>query len=104
MMKTEKIISDLVRPLVLSGAYKDEAVALKDIIVTHIEKKLETYDKISRAYKKKYRKDFDTFTKDLKNNATPELEDDWMEWKGVSEMKNAWNEALKEVMECETGA
>ena len=33
-MKVEKIISDLVRPLVLSGAYKDETVALKDIVVT----------------------------------------------------------------------
>jgi len=38
-MKAEKIIFDLVRPLVLSGAYKDEFVAIKDIIVTHIEKK-----------------------------------------------------------------
>lgn len=101
-MKTEKIISDLVRPLVLSGAYKDEVVALKDIIVTHIEKKIDTYDKIIQTYRKKYGRDFDTFTKDLKNKATLELEDDWMEWKGVSEMKNAWNDALKEVMECET--
>ncbi len=41
-MKVEKIISDLVRPLVLSGAYKDETVALKDIVVTHIERKMET--------------------------------------------------------------
>ncbi len=44
---------------------------------------------------------FKTFTKDIENKATPELEDDWMEWKGAIEMKKAWNEALKEVMESE---
>jgi len=45
--------------------------------------------------------DFETFTKDIKNKATPELEDEWMEWRGAIEMKTAWDEALKEVMECE---
>jgi len=100
-MKAEKIISDLVRPLVLSGAYKDETVALKDIVVTHIERKMETYNKIIQTLQRKYRKDFNTFTKDIENKATPELEDDWMEWKGAIEMKKAWNEALKEVMEGE---
>jgi len=100
-MKVEKIISDLVKPLVLSGTYKDEDVALKDIIVTHIERKLEAYNKIIQVLQKKYGMDFETFTKDIKNKATPELEDEWMEWRGAIEMKTAWDEALKEVMECE---
>lgn len=100
-MKAEKIISDLVRPLVLSGAYKDQKVALKDIVVTHIETKMETYDKVTQTLQEKYGKDFDKFTKGIKNKATPELEDDWMEWKEAIEMKKAWNEALKEVIESE---
>jgi len=100
-MKAEKIISDLVRPLVLSGAYKDKKVALKDIVITHIETKMETYDKVIQALQEKYGKDFDKHTKAIKNKATPELEDDWMEWKGAIEMKEAWNEALKEVIESE---
>jgi translation initiation factor 2 alpha subunit (eIF-2alpha) len=100
-MKIEKIVSDLVRPLVLSGAYKDETVALKDIVVTHIESKMETYNKVIQTLQEKYGKDFDTFTKDIKNKATPELEDDWMEWKEAIEMKKAWNEALREVIESE---
>lgn len=101
-MKTEKILLDLVKPLVFSGAYKDEAIALKDMVVTHIENKIETYNKAINILQKKYRKDFDTFTKDIKSKATPELEDDWMEWKGALEMKKAWNEALKEVIESES--
>ena len=37
--------------------------------------------------------------KDLENKVTPDLEDDWMEWKGAIEMKELWNEALKEVLD-----
>jgi len=98
-VKAEKIVSDLVKPFGLSGAYKNEAVALKDIIVTHIDRKIEIYNKAIRALAEKYGKDFEIFTKDYKNKATPELEDDWMEWKGAIEMRKAWDEALKEVME-----
>ena len=98
-MKAEKIISDLVKPLVLLGAYKNETVALKDIIATHIDMKIEIYNKTIRALKKKYGKDFEIFTKSIKNQATPEVEDDWMEWKGAIEMRTAWDKALKEVME-----
>ncbi len=100
-MKTEKILTHLIKPLVLSGVYKDETVALKDIVVTHIEGKIKTYDRIIKTFQKKYGRDFDTFSKDLRNKATPELEDDWMEWNGALEMKKAWNEALKEVIESE---
>ncbi len=101
-MKTERILAHLIKPLVLSGVYKDETVALKDIVVAHIENKTKSYDKIIKFFRRKYEKDFDTFSKNLKNKATPELEDDWMEWNGAIEMKKAWNEALKEVIENET--
>jgi len=101
-VNVEKIISDLVKPLVISGAYKDETVALKDMVVTHIDRKMDMYNKIIQTMEERYGKDFDTFTKDIKAKATPELEDDWMEWKGAIEMKKAWDEALKEVMESAT--
>lgn len=100
-MQAEKIIHALVRPLVLSGAYKDETVAIKDIVATHIEKKLNSYSDTIQTLQKKYGDDFETFTKNIENSATPELEDDWMEWKGAIEMKRAWNKALKKVIESE---
>ncbi len=101
-MKTENILTHLIKPLVISGVYKDETVALKDIVVTQIENKIKTYDRVIKTLQKKHRKDFNAFSKALKNKATPELEDDWMEWNGAIEMKKAWNEALKEVIESET--
>lgn len=79
-MKAEKMLTHLIKPLILSGAYKDETMALKDIVITHIENKVKSYDKIIKTFQRKYGKDFDAFSKDLKNKATPELEDDWMEW------------------------
>ncbi len=101
-MKTETILKNLIKPLVISGAYKDETVALKDIVISQIESKIKTYDKIIKTYQKKHGKNFDTFSKSLKNKATPELEDVWMEWNGAIEMRNAWNEALKEAINSES--
>ncbi len=43
-MKTEKIISDLIKPLIASGVYKNEVVALKDIVANYVERKIKTYD------------------------------------------------------------
>lgn len=100
-MKIEKIMSSLIKPLVLSGIYKDETVALKDIVVTHIENKIDNYNREIDTLKNRYGKEFNVFTKDMEDNATPELEDDWMDWKGSIEMKKSWSDALKEVIESE---
>jgi hypothetical protein len=43
-MRTEKLISDLVKPLIISGVYKDETTALKDIIADYIERRKEMYE------------------------------------------------------------
>jgi hypothetical protein len=43
-MSTKKLISDLVKPLIISGVYKDETTALKDIIADYIERRKEMYE------------------------------------------------------------
>lgn len=100
-MQAEQIIHELVRPLTHFGVYKNETMAIKDIVTSHIEKKIENYNALIQILQKKYGKDFELFTKNIKNRATPELEDDWMEWKGAIEMRRAWNSALKEVIRSE---
>ena len=50
------MISHLIKPLVLTGMYKNEDVALKDIIITHIKKKIEAYKKTIRFFERKYKK------------------------------------------------
>ncbi len=98
-MKPETVMHKLVQPLIMTGIYKNETAALKDIVITHIENRIEGYDKDIDLLIKKHEKDFNNFTQDIRNNATPELEDDWMDWKGAIEMKKAWSEALNEVVE-----
>ncbi len=39
-MQTEKILSDLTKPFVLSGMYKDEKAALTDVTLNYVRTKL----------------------------------------------------------------
>jgi flagellar biosynthesis/type III secretory pathway protein FliH len=94
-MNARKFIGDLVKPLVQAGVYKDESSALKDIIIDFILKKRDEYAHIITGYQDKYRKNFDQFSVDLKNTATPDLEDDWLEWKAAIEMQKGWEEAYR---------
>lgn len=97
-MHIQKTISDILRPLVISGIYKDEKSALKDLVVDFVKKKIEIYASVIRQMESKYGKDFDSITKKMKNKATIEFEDDWMEWKAALLMKEAWHTALKKLL------
>lgn len=94
-MLEQEMVDNLVKPLVLSGVYKDESTALKDIILDYIDRKKRDYDAVIASFEKKYRKDFNTFTKDIRNSASLEDENDWMEWKGAIEMRKGWQEAYQ---------
>jgi len=84
-MKTEKILTHLIKPLILLGVYKNETVALKDIVVTHIENKIKSYDKIIKIFQRRYGKDFDAFSKDLANKATPLQNWKTIGWNGMGQ-------------------
>ncbi len=98
MLET-KVVNSLLKPLVQFGVYKDEASALRDIILDYIERKKKGYDAIISGFREKHKKDFDTFTKDIENSATLESEDDWMEWKGAIEMRKSWQEAYRNTID-----
>ena len=94
----EEIISILIRPLVKSGVYKNEEVALKDIIVSHVDNKINNYEKTIKRIENKYDLNFEDFTNDLKNQANFEQEEDWMDIKSAIVMKEAWEKARKEII------
>ena len=91
-------IHQLIRPLVLSGVYKNEMSALKDIIVNYINGKISNYSLQKQKFNIKYKKSFDDFTKSLKGNASFSDEDDWMDWRAAIEMEKAWEETLRSFM------
>ena len=91
-------MSNLLKPLITSGIYKDEKVALKNIIADYIERKIEAYTALIKEMEKKYRKDFDTITNEIKGRAKMDMEDDWMEWKAAILMKESWQKALRKLL------
>lgn len=97
-MITEKTISNILKPLLATGVYKDEQVALKDIVADFIQKKITGYDTIISSMEKKHKKDFQKFSKDLRNKAAMNTEDDWMEWKAAMTMKDAWQLAFRKLV------
>jgi len=97
-MQTEKILSDLTKPFVLSGMYKDEKAALTDVTLNYVRTKLDKYDEIIQALMKKHGRDFDQFTRDIKNKASFEEEEEWMDWKSAIEMRQSWDNLYKMIM------
>lgn len=97
-MITQKAISEILRPLLAAGVYKDERVALKDIIADFIQKKITGYSTVINRMEKKYGKDFQGFSKDLRNKASMKIEDDWIEWKAAMTMKEAWQLAFRRLV------
>lgn len=97
-MITQKAISDILKPLIAAGVYKDEQHALKDIVADYVQRKIDTYGSVILQMEKKYGKDFKAFCKDIERKASFVKEDDWMEWKAAITMKEAWHQAFKKVL------
>jgi len=96
-MKKEDV-SIILKPLVKSGVYKNEEVALKDIVVNHIEKKIYKYENTIKEIENKYNMEFNELTENIKHDANFEEEDDWMEIKAAITMKEAWEKAKKDLI------
>jgi hypothetical protein len=97
-MHTEEILHRITKPFILAGIYKDEKTALTDMTLDYVCSKIEQYDKIIFLLQEKLGCDFDQFTEKIKNNVSLETEDDWMEWKGANEMRQAWKNAKKMII------
>jgi hypothetical protein len=97
-METEKILQNITKPFIIAGLYKDEKSVLTDIVLDYITRKIKQYDKTIRALKKKYGSDFNEFTLTIKNKATLDQEDDWMDWKSTIEMRQSWNNVQKMII------
>ena len=97
-MHTEEMLHRITKPFILAGIYKDEKTALTDMTLDYIRRKIEQYDNSIISLQKKHGCDFDQFTERIKNNVSLEIEDDWMEWKGANEMREAWKNANKMII------
>ena len=97
-MHTEEILHKITKPFILAGIYKDEKSALTDITLNYVSRKIEQYNSIILSFKIKHGCEFDQFTAQIKNNASFEIEDDWMEWKSAIEMRQSWKKTNKMII------
>ncbi|MBI5641118.1 MAG: hypothetical protein HZA17_11895 [Nitrospirae bacterium] len=91
-------ISDILKPLVAAGLYKDERRALKDIVADYVQRKIDAYSTVILLMEQKYGKDFEVFSTDIGRRASASKEDDWMEWKAAITMKESWHQAFKKLL------
>ncbi|MCK4663190.1 MAG: hypothetical protein KAT68_10015 [Bacteroidales bacterium] len=91
-------LSLLLKPLIISGKYKNEDTAIKDIVIDYVERKVKKYKAEIKRLNNKYMMDFENFSKKIKNCALLEEEDDWMDWKAAIEMQKAWKITLQKMI------
>jgi hypothetical protein len=96
-LNTERI-NQIIKPLVISGIYKNNESALNDIIIDFVKNKIDSYKIIIDKLEGKYKVGFKEFSDRIKGAASIEEEDDWMDWKAAVEMKKAWVETLREML------
>jgi len=97
-VQPKNILRKLVHSLVVAGFFKDEETALKALTADYIERKIVHYREIIKELEERHKENFEAFSKSLEGKATPELEEDWMEWKSAQVMLEEWSKVLKEIL------
>ena len=87
---TEKILPEIMKPLVELGLYRKSEEFLREMILDYVRHKMDFLEEQIKNFEKKYGVHFNGFTRKIKNKATIEEEDDWMEWESSINMLKAW--------------
>ena len=97
MAEATRSIEDIAKPFVEFGIYDSEDKFLEDVVREMVKSKIAAYEKIIKRFQAKYKTPFSEFTKKMERRATPEQEDEWMEWESSVNMLNAWKKAAREI-------
>jgi CRISPR/Cas system-associated endonuclease Cas1 len=84
------------RNLIEKGVYSSEEASLHDLVRDLVKRKIENYQEAIGVYEKKHRS-WEEFSQKLSGIATPEQEDEWMEWETARDRLNAWLEVYEEM-------
>jgi lipopolysaccharide biosynthesis regulator YciM len=89
-------LETLSRPFIQAGLYESEEDFLRDLVKDMAQRKIKAYQSTVRKYEKRYQS-WQKFTEEIKGKATPEQEDEWMEWEAARNILEAWRELVKEL-------
>ncbi len=96
-MTSQAVLASIANSLVTAGLYKSEEAALRGVAVELIERKILTYQGQVQTFEERYQHTLEQHTEVLKEAASMQAEDEWMEWKGAAVMLEAWQQALRDV-------
>lgn len=91
-----RALEDLARPFIEAGLYDSKEAFLGDTVKDMVRHKVKSYESTMRKYERRY-KSWEKFTAEIKGKATPEQEDEWMEWEAARNMLKAWKALAKEL-------
>jgi len=86
----------LSRPFIQAGLYESEEAFLKDLVQDLAQRKIKSYQYKVRKFERKYQS-WEKFTAEIKGKATPQQEDEWLEWEGARNMLNTWQELARKL-------
>ena len=97
-MTAQQVLEKVAQGLVATGLYKDVGTALRALAIEQVERKIAAYREQVQAFERKYHHSLEEHSRLLEGKASMEDEEEWMEWKGVHTMLEAWQRALREVL------
>lgn len=91
-------VEKLVSPLIREGVFDNFERALSALLLDYIDRQIAVYSKKNDELKARYKQDFDSFSASIKNKATPEQEDAWMDWEASLAFLRKWQAVHAQVM------
>ncbi|MFN8493637.1 MAG: hypothetical protein U0350_38910 [Caldilineaceae bacterium] len=92
------VLNRVASALVAQQKYASMEDALWALALDTVRRKTSHYQRRIRKLERKYGVDFDTFTTQLKNKATPLEEDDWLAWRSARSMLADWQQTYQELL------
>ncbi len=92
------ILNQVARSLVAKERYTTVEEALWELALSAVRSKIASYRRRIKKLENKYGMDFEQFSKDLENRASPNEEDDWFAWRSAQNMLVDWKKTYQEML------
>ncbi len=92
-------IEKIVSPLIHEGVFENFERALHALLLDYVDRHISIYADKNAEFETRYKQNFDAFTASLKDRATPEQEDEWMDWESAILFLRKWHTIREQVVE-----
>lgn len=93
MQYAEKLFA----PLIREGVFDNVERVFQTLLLDYIDKQITLYKNKNEEFESRHKQSFDAFTTALKNRATPEQEEAWMDWESAITFLRKWQNIRKQV-------